>query len=212
MASGIDWHGYRTKQTDVVIIAREGHAGMARRLKALEAKYGRKAPDRLFISERPAQLTDCVNAGWVARSIKEICPNPGFVIIDILHRNMAGDENSSQDIGLFINNIDSYLKPLGAAVLVVHHSGHGAKDRSRGSSSIRAAMDGEFCATKSESAITLTLPHKAKDFEALKPLSFTLKPIELSWVDEDDNPMTSVCLEHHGDATSNGEETQIIDA
>jgi hypothetical protein len=194
MASGINWHGHKTQQTDVVIIAGEGFAGMARRLKALEAKYGRPAPAGLYISERPAQLLDPNNAQWVADSIAAMCPNPGLVIIDTLHRNMDGDENSSQDIGKFINNLDNFLKPLGAAVLVIHHSGHGQKDRSRGSSSIRAAMDGEFSATKEGGAIVLTC-HKAKDFEAFKPLQFTLTPTKLDWCDEDRKPLTSVYLE-----------------
>lgn len=47
MAAGIDWHGYRTKPVGVVVIAGEGFAGMARRLKALEAKHGKPSPDRL---------------------------------------------------------------------------------------------------------------------------------------------------------------------
>ncbi|WP_333601524.1 hypothetical protein [Flavobacterium sp.] len=93
------------------------------------------------------------------------------------------------------------MKPLGAAILVVHHSGHGNKDRSRGSSSIRAAMDGEFSATKKDKSITLTC-HKAKDFEELNPLQFTLKPTELEWLDSDDKPMTSVYLEYGGVATT----------
>jgi hypothetical protein len=199
MASGIDWHGHRTKQTDVVIVAGEGFAGMARRLKALESKYQMKAPGRLFISQRPANLTDEVNAKWIADSIKATCPNPGLVIVDTLHRNMDGDENSSQDIGRFVANLDGFFKPLGAAVLIVHHSGHGQKDRSRGSSSIRAAMDGEFSATKDGVAIVLSC-HKAKDFEAFKPLQFSLKPVDLDWCDDDGEPMTSVCLEYDGEA------------
>ena len=199
MAAGMSWHDCRTKKTDVVIIAGEGFAGMARRLKALECKYQIKAPERLFISQRPAQLLDAVNANWVAESIKAMCPNPGLVVIDTLHRNMDGDENSSQDIGRFIHNVDLYLKPFGAATLIVHHSGHGQKDRSRGSSSIRAAMDGEFSATKSDGGITLTC-HKAKDFEVFKPLQFAIKPTELSWLDNDGEPMTSVYLEHKGHA------------
>jgi RecA-family ATPase len=201
MAANMSWHDYRTKQTDVVIIAGEGFAGMQRRLKALEGKYNMKSPAGLYISQRPAQLLDEENAVLVANSIKEICPNPGLVIIDTLHRNMDGDENSSQDIGKFINNLDMYMKPLGAAILVVHHSGHGNKDRSRGSSSIRAAMDGEFSATKKDKSITLTC-HKAKDFEALNPLQFTLKPTELGWLDSDGEPMTSVYLEYGGAATT----------
>jgi len=199
MTAGIDWHGYRAQQTDVVIVAGEGFAGLARRLKALEVKYSRKTSERLFISQRPAQLLDEKNAQWVADSIKALCPNPGLVIIDTLHRNMEGDENSSQDIAKFINNLDNYLKPLGAAVLVVHHIGHGDKQRSRGSSSIRAAMDGEFSATKGEGGIVLSC-HKAKDFEAFKPLQFSLKPTDLDWLDDDDEPMTSVYLEHVGEA------------
>ncbi|HBA67247.1 MAG TPA: hypothetical protein DCZ48_13920 [Methylococcaceae bacterium] len=199
MAAGIDWHGRRTKPIDVVIIAGEGFAGMARRLKALESKYQMKAPERLFVSQRPANLIDGVNAQWITDTIKATCSNPGLVIVDTLHRNMDGDENSSQDIGRFIANLDGFFKPLGAAVLVVHHSGHGQKDRSRGSSSIRAAMDGEFSATKDGGAIVLTC-HKAKDFEAFKPLQFSLKPVELDWCDDDGEPMTSVYLDFDGEA------------
>lgn len=200
MTAGIDWHGYRTKLGDVVVVAGEGFAGMARRLKALESKYQMKAPARLFISQRPANLIDGTNAQWIADSIKATCPNPGLVIVDTLHRNMDGDENSSQDIGRFIANLDGFFKPLGAAVLVVHHSGHGNQQRSRGSSSIRAAMDGEFSATKDGGGIVLSC-HKAKDFEAFKPLQFSLKPVELDWCDDDGEPLTSVCLEHDGEAT-----------
>jgi hypothetical protein len=199
MAAGIDWHGHKTKPTDIVIIAGEGFSGFGRRLKALEQKYGMKTPEGLFISERPAQLLDERSAQSVAESIHEICSNPGFVIIDTLHRNMNGDENSSQDIGKFINNIDNILKPLGCAVLIVHHSGHENKQRSRGSSSIRAAMDGEFSAIKDKDGITLSC-HKAKDFEAFKPLTFALVITELDWPAENNAPMTSVYLSHMGEA------------
>jgi hypothetical protein len=204
IAAGLDWHDCRTQQTDVVIVAGEGFAGLARRLKALEAKYRKTAPARLFISQRPADFLDGKNINWLADSIKAICPNPGLVIIDTMHRNMTGDENSSQDIAVFIGNIDKYIKPLGAAALIVHHSGHSQKDRSRGSSSIRAAMDGEFSATKDNGGITLAC-HKAKDFEALKPLAFSLKPINLDgWQDDDGEPLTSVYLEAGGTIETTG--------
>ncbi|MBK8817332.1 MAG: AAA family ATPase [Methylococcaceae bacterium] len=181
---------------------------MARRLKALVVKYQIDVPETLYISERPAQLLDSVNAAWVAESIKTICPNPGLVIIDTLHRNMDGDENSSQDIGKFINNLDCYFKPLGVAVLVVHHSGHSDKQRSRGSSSIRAAMDGEFAAVNEDGGITLTC-HKAKDFEAFKPMRFTLKQAELDWLDDEGDPLTSVYIEHAGEAKTSTKKRRL---
>ncbi len=199
LAAGLSWNDHQTKQADVVIVSGEGYSGYQRRLKALEFKHCQKAPANLFISQRPAQLLDPGNTRLLADSIKAICSKPGLVVIDTLHRNMDGDENSSQDIGKFIGNIDLYLKPLGAAVLVVHHSGHSTKERSRGSSSIRAAMDGEFSATKSENSIVLSC-HKAKDFEAFKPLQFTLKVAELDWLDDENKHMTSVYLECQGEA------------
>ncbi|WAR43883.1 AAA family ATPase [Methylomonas rapida] len=199
VAHGIHWNGCPTEQTDVVVIAGEGFAGMARRLKALEVKHGRPAPERLFISQRPGDLIDSNNAQWIADSIMALCPNPGLIIIDTLHRNMTGDENSSADIGQFVANIDNHLKPLGAAVLIVHHSGHGTAQRSRGSSSIRAAMDAEFSATKDGANVVLTCT-KAKDFEAFSPQQFTLKTVDLPWPDDDGEPLKSVVLEHAGDA------------
>lgn len=211
IAAGIDWHDHRTKQTDVVIVAGEGHSGIARRIKALEVKYQINAPKNLVISEKPAQLLDEDNAQLVADSIKAICPNPGLVIIDTLHRNMDGDENSSQDIGRFIHNLDTHIKPLGAAVLVVHHTGHSDKQRSRGSSSIRAAMDGEFSASKKNGGIILSC-HKAKDFEAFKPLQFSLKLTHLDWTDDKGKPLTSVYLEYKGLADSTSKKGKTLTA
>jgi RecA-family ATPase len=131
------WNGHRTKQGDVVLVAGEGFAGYPRRLKALESKYGIEAPSNFFISERAANFSDSVNTKFVADSIRAVCAKPGLIVIDTMHRNTEADENSAQDIGVFINNIDTHFKPLGAAVLIVHHSGHNDKGRSRGSSAIR---------------------------------------------------------------------------
>lgn len=199
IASGMDWHEYKINQSDVVIVAGEGYSGFCRRLKALETKYGRKSPSNLLISKVPADFLNTKNIKLLAKTILNRCSNPGLVIIDTMHRNMTGDENSSEDIARFISNIDQLLKPLGVAVLNVHHSGHGQKDRSRGSSSIRAAMDGEFSSTKDGDSIILSC-HKAKDFEAFKPLQFSLKSIELDWFDDDGEQLTSVYLEHTGEA------------
>ena len=60
-------------------------------------------------------------------------------------------------------------------------------------------MDGEFSATKGDGGIVLSC-HKAKDFEAFKPLQFSLKPVELDWIDDEGEPLTSVCLEYDGEA------------
>jgi hypothetical protein len=186
----------------------EGFSGIGRRLKALEHKYQMPTPEKLFISQQPAQFLDSKNVEQVTNSIKSISANAGLVVIDTLHRNMTGDENSSQDIGKFINHIDLHLKPLGVAVLIVHHSGHGQKERSRGSSSIRGAMDAEFSASKSADGIVLTC-HKAKDFEAPKSMLFKLMPVTLNWLDDENKPLTSVCLEHIGGASPTASKSKL---
>jgi RecA-family ATPase len=208
VSAGMPWHNLETEQGAVVVVAGEGFAGMKRRLRALEVKYDMKAPEQLYISKQPSIFNNHVNAAMVADSINAACPNPSLVIFDTLHRNFDGDENSSQEIGAFIGNIDTYLRPMGCATLIVHHSGHGSKDRGRGSSAIRAAMDAEFSATKSESHITLEC-HKAKDFEALKPLMFTLTGTELgeNWINQKtEQPITSVYLAFDGERGSHAKQ------
>ena len=121
----------------------------------------------------------------------EAIGNVKLIVIDTLHRNMgSGDENSSKDFAEFLNNVDTYLKSTGAAVIIIHHSGHDAKERARGSSSIRAAMDVEYQVTKDDATGIVTLSNtKMKDFEPPKPLSFKFKQIQL------DDTVISVVLE-----------------
>lgn len=205
LAAGFPWEGVPTTKTDVVVIAGEGFAGLGRRLRALEMKYGITAPANLRISRQAADFADAGSAEWVAEAVRTTAPDAGLVIVDTLHRNMSGDENSSQDIGAFLANLDAYFRSpaLGAAVLVVHHAGHGDKGRARGSSSIRGAMDAEFSTSPGhDKEVTLSC-HKSKDFEPFAPMGFRIEPMTLGdcWIDEDGEPLTSVILhatEHRG--------------
>jgi hypothetical protein len=113
ISTGIDFHGHKVTQGSVVYIAGEGYAGLKKRIKALELKYGITAPN-LYISKQSAALTDANNAKDVRLAIDSVCNNASLVIIDTMHRNFGeGDENSANDFGLFINNIDNYLRKNG---------------------------------------------------------------------------------------------------
>lgn len=193
VATGINWNGNQTEQGKVAYLAGEGFNGMSRRFKALELKYNIKT-DNLFLSELPASLIEFSNTVTVSQAIQSICPDASLIIIDTLHRNFGGgDENSSKDLGAFINNIDIHLRKTGATVLIVHHSGHGDQDRSRGSSSIKAAMDVEYKISKVDDDVTMECT-KSKEFEKPEPLSFKLKSQPLGWTDEDGKPITSAIL------------------
>lgn len=193
IATGIDFFGHKVTQGSVVYIAGEGHNGLTKRLKALEIKYNTQAT-RLFLSKTAAALTDISSAIDVRTSIDAICSDAALVIIDTLHRNFgAGDENSATDFGEFCNNVDSYIRKNGESVLIVHHSGHAETDRSRGSSSIKAAMDFEYKVTKSKNLVTVSNT-KMKDDEPPEDLSFEMVQQTIGWFDDDGKEFSSLVL------------------
>jgi len=195
ISTGIEWYGHKTTLGSVIYIAGEGFNGLQRRLKSLEIKYGRKAPN-LYLSQAPAAFTEPESAKSVADAIETVCPTASVVIIDTLHRNFGGgDENSSKDFGLFTSNIDKYIRKDGKTVVLVHHSGHGNSNRGRGSSAIKASMDFEYMVSKTNDVISMQCT-KAKDMEPPQILSFKVvsQPID-EWVDEDGRSLGSVILE-----------------
>jgi AAA domain len=198
-AAGIDYEGRTTEQGDVVIIAGEGFYGYSKRLKALEEKYGKRAPMNLAISEQAAQLNDPASCDDIAQAIREAGLDPKLIIIDTLNRNFCADENSSRDIAQLMTNLEQFFKPFGATIIIVHHSGHGTEQRSRGSSAIRGALDFEYSVIKDNNNVAIS-NHKAKDFEPPKPLNFILKPVFLNCLPEEGEQQTSVYLEYAGEA------------
>jgi hypothetical protein len=201
IAAGILFKGKATKQGNVLYICGEGFSGLQKRFTALYQHYG-VMPDNLYLSEQPAAFMDLSSATAVMNKIKDI-GNVSLIVIDTFHRNMGGgSEDSAADIAIFLNNIDTFLKPTGAAVAIIHHSGHGAKDRSRGSSSIKAAMDVEYQIVKDQQTNKITVTNtKMKDWQAPPPACFSMKVVNL--LDDDNQPLsdedgellTSVILE-----------------
>lgn len=151
IATGLDWCGHRVTQGPVAYIAGEGHFGIRRRFKAWalhhECEQELKAAP-LFVSDTGASFTDPESLQAVIKAIDATVEEGGppvLIVIDTLHRNLGpGDENSSRDMAAFVQAADTLRTGYGAAVLIVHHTGHGSKDRARGSSALRAAVDAEF--------------------------------------------------------------------
>jgi RecA-family ATPase len=172
------------------------------RFKALSQKYG-EAPKNIRLSRRSINLLDSKEADDILKIVAELDFKPDIIIIDTLHRNMVGDENSSEDMAMYFKSIELLARRLDAAIVTVHHSGHGDKGRSRGSSSIKAAMDAEFCVTKNGEAITFSCT-KSKDFSSESEMIFNLHEVELEgemFFDEDDNKqITSVYLNYNGES------------
>jgi len=200
VATGKPWHGQAVEQGSVFYIAGEGAGGIGKRLAAwgLHHDYD-MSKHPLFVSERGAALMDKVEAQNIADTVKALAADhgePGLIVVDTLHRNMGeGDENSAADLAMFLASVDQLIRlPLGCTILVVHHSGLSNPDRSRGSSSLRAALDAEFSLKIIGDMRVLTCT-KSKDHEPPAPVTLAANVIELPppWVDEGET-MTSLVL------------------
>jgi hypothetical protein len=203
IATGKDWHGHKTKHGAVVYLAGEGMNGISKRFKAWSMHNNTELHNApLFVSKRSAQLSDEALAKEAADVVSGICSEhsitPALIVIDTLARNFgAADENSTQDMNAFISNVDSLLRiPYNACVLIVHHAGHGDKNRSRGSSALKGALDAEYSVTKQnrtspiEGEIQTISLHstKMKDAAPPQPKAFDLVPVhiktcEVTWED-----------------------------
>jgi hypothetical protein len=201
VATGKPWHGHDVKQGSVFYIAGEGHNGLARRLKAWQIGNGTSlAGVPLYKSHRAAQLYDATEAAVVAESIKQLSAEanciPSMIVIDTLARNHGGDENSTQDMNSFIQHLDVYLRqPWKCCVMVVHHSGVADKDRSRGSTALKGALDAEYkCQLDSGTKTIAFESKKMKDAEMPSPKNFQITQVDLPINNKNGTPVKGAYL------------------
>jgi hypothetical protein len=118
-----------------------------------------------------------------------------LVVLDTLATCFGrGDENLTSDMTLALSS--ARIAVGDAALLVVHHTGHGQVERERGSYALIAAADYRVQAVYDEASKLLELRWlKAKDDERPSPLIFEWRKVPVEWVDEDGEELTSVVLE-----------------
>lgn len=185
VAAGIDWHTEAVKQGSVIYLAGEGHNGFARRMAAWGSHHRIDVCTLPFYKSSAAvPMLDKCAAARIERAVKTVADKhgaPALIVIDTLARNFGdGDENTAKDSGKFIEHIDRYLRvPTGATVLIVHHTGLAAKDRGRGSSSIRAATDFEYLVEKPEPLTCKLTAMRMKDAPLPPTRYFQAIPVPL---------------------------------
>ena len=198
VASGEPWYGHAVKQGTVVYIVGEGRQGVARRLGAWGKHHEvNLATLPFFMSSAPAALTDPSSAAEVAETIANITPQnepPAMIVIDTLARNFGpGDENATRDMSVFVANLDRYLGNS-CVRIVVHHSGHGDKTRSRGNSALKGAVDFQFCLTKkADGTVEMSNPKMKDAPEWQVPKRF--KPRTVIVGGDFNDPIESIVLE-----------------
>lgn len=193
VARGLPWQGLKVNQADVIIVAAEGAGGMGRRVKAWREKYG-TLPPNVHVLPRPVQTGD--TEAWavlVKACTRVLGGRDAIVVLDTQARLTVGlDENTSRDMGIFINAVTALKRATGACVLSVHHTGRSGED-ARGSSALDGAQDTELTVKRDDSYAGKLLSTKQKDLDERAPLPLRFASVTVG-VDEDGDDVTSLVL------------------
>ncbi len=193
IATGLAFHGRKTRQANVLYVAGEGNYGLIARFKALMITFELdELPANLFVTSGPVDLLSPNSVSTISTFIEE--HDIELVIVDTFARSFGADENSAKDMGAAIQAITTQFMGKGSAVLLVHHTGHGDQSRARGSSSFRAALDIEIGVERTNTGLKLKC-WKAKDSEPWPDEFYNLTSVNTGIFDEDNVETTSLVLE-----------------
>lgn len=186
VAAGLEWNGRRVEAGPVLYVALEGGTGFRNRVAAWRTEKGMEDCSIPFFALCcPVNLldpeADMPRFMETLRAVTDECGPPKLVVIDTLSRALSGgDENSSEDMGALVRNMDAIRFEIGCCVLFIHHSGKDASRGARGHSLLRAAVDTEI-EVKAEEGSPLKTASTVKQRELAKghTFNFTLRVVEI---------------------------------
>jgi len=155
VATGAYWHGVPVEKTNVLYIAAEGVPYYPPRLRAWQAVNNiHNTPEGFTLFNGRIDLLDPSAVAELHSIIEEL--EIGLVIPDTLARCMPGaEENSSQSMGIAVDNMSAISRATGASFCAIHHSGKDESKGLRGSSALLGAVDSSIVLKASGSGIRL---------------------------------------------------------
>jgi hypothetical protein len=200
VACGIDeWDGHKVKNGNVVYLAGEGHHGLRSRFAGWKQENHVEKMD-FWVSKSGLDLDTSEGYDKVVASVKSTGQKPSLIIVDTLHRFLGGDENSSVDAKVMLDSCSALMREFDCTVILVHHTGvsASAKERARGSSAWRGALDIEIsvqAADPKKGAPMEVIQMKSKDAELQETKHFNLSSVKIEgWYDEDDEQVSTAVL------------------
>lgn len=195
VASGLgQWNGYKVNSGAVVYLAGEGHQGLRARIAAWK-RHNQVDKLNMWLSRAGTDLNTPDGYQLVVEAVRALPVKPVCIIVDTLHRFLAGDENSAQDAKTMIDACSALSREFGCSVILVHHTGvsEEAQHRARGSSAWRGALDAEFSVVGAKEAgdPLQLIQRKQKDAELAEPMWMRLTRVDLDWIDEDGEHVSS---------------------
>jgi phage/plasmid primase-like uncharacterized protein len=189
-----EWCDLKVKNSPVVYLAGEGHHGLKARVAAWKHYYKKRSLS-MWLSRDGCDLNTPTGYSHVIDHIRALPKKPALIVVDTLHRFLAGDENSAQDAKTMLDACAGLMREFDCSVILVHHTGvsEEAQHRARGSSAWRGALDIEVSVVPGE---TMQLvQRKSKDAELAESLWVNLQSVAIpGWLDEDGEQVTSAVL------------------
>jgi hypothetical protein len=173
VGTGTPWHGSSVVEGRVLYLIAEGASGIALRVNAWELAHGRKADNVLFLPV-PVQMMEPIDVAAFGLVLAAL--QPILVVLDTQARVTVGaDENSSRDMGRFVDALEQLRRRSAACVLIVHHEPRNGENL-RGSTALEGAATTILRVSKDGVVVELTNP-KQKDAPEQPPMLLALVPV-----------------------------------
>jgi hypothetical protein len=199
VANGMRWCDRITTPGSVVYVAAEGGAGIYRRVAAWHKKRNIQQTEKFRVCITPLLLTLEDQVLRLADAIRALPERPELVVIDTLSQTFSGDENAATDVADYIRLINTHIRAaFGCTVTILHHTGHAASERPRGSSALTANLDFLLgCFRPDADALEAQLEViKQKDGDKIDAQHFELVR-EVLGKDSDGEEVSSLVAEYH---------------
>jgi len=195
---GLPWLGRQTMQGPALWIAAEGGKSFGHRVAAWHRARRLKPSDQLV--GIPAAIDLGTDAWRVVEAVQStVAITPKLVVVDTLSQTYTAgaEENSATHMAAYLRELGGRFRDLWkCTVIVVHHSGHTATERPRGSSAIQANTEFLFGCWRDEKEMLATLScQHMKDGERFDDATFSLAKVDLG-TDKQGKPLSHLAARH----------------
>jgi len=204
IASGRPWLGKEINGTGPVLyIAGEGHGGIGARIAAIKQHHNTPDSAQLYVVRSMINLRSSVDDFTnLILAIDELVQLIGvqlrMIVIDTLARAFGGgNENSSDDMGAFIQATGKIQNRYKCSLMLLHHAGKDTTKGLRGHSSLLGAVDTQMEIIRfPQTREGLILMSKQKDGEDGQNYGFEAIEVEIDRSDLGLENGSSLAIKH----------------
>ena len=204
IASGRPWLGKEINGTGPVLyIAGEGHGGIGARIAAIKQHHNTPDEAQVYVVRSQINLRSSVEDFTnLILAIDELVQQLGvdlrMIVIDTLARAFGGgNENSSDDMGAFIQATGKIQNRYKCSLMLLHHAGKDTTKGLRGHSSLLGAVDTQMEIIRfPQTREGLILMSKQKDGEDGQNYGFEAIEVELPLREGEMSTSKSLAIKH----------------